>query len=91
VAGHAADVYDPRAVRASTGSLFARPVVRAPSHREVAAWVSAQRARAARSCWQAPTSTVRVDVFDADLTRPTLLLVGNETTGLTSAGATCAT
>ena len=26
-----------------------------------------------------------VDVFDADLTRPTLLLVGNETTGLTSA------
>ena len=33
VAGHAADVYDPRAVRASTGSLFARPVVRAPSHR----------------------------------------------------------
>jgi TrmH family RNA methyltransferase len=51
VAGHAADVYDPRAVRASTGSLFARPVVRAPSHREVAG--------AARSCWRAPTSTVR--------------------------------
>jgi TrmH family RNA methyltransferase len=25
------------------------------------------------------------DVFDADLTRPVLLLVGNETTGLTSA------
>ena len=57
VAGHAADVYDPRAVRASTGSLFARPVVRAPSHREVAAWVSAQRAGAARSCWPPPTST----------------------------------
>ena len=45
VTGHAADVYDPRAVRASTGSLFARPVVRAPSHREVAGWVTAQRAR----------------------------------------------
>jgi len=29
VTGHAADIYDPRAVRASTGSLFARPVVRA--------------------------------------------------------------
>jgi tRNA G18 (ribose-2'-O)-methylase SpoU len=31
VTGHAADVYDPKAVRASTGSLFAVPVVRAPS------------------------------------------------------------
>jgi TrmH family RNA methyltransferase len=29
VTGHAADVYDPKAVRASTGSLFAVPVVRA--------------------------------------------------------------
>ena len=28
VAGHAADVYDPRSVRASTGSLFCLPVVR---------------------------------------------------------------
>ena len=45
VAGHAADVYDPRTVRASTGSLFALPVVRCPSHREVASWVAAQRAR----------------------------------------------
>src|SRR6185437_2790316 len=49
VAGHAADVYDPRAVRASTDE-----------HGDV-------------------------DVFDADLTRPVLLLTGNETTGLTSA------
>jgi len=45
VTGHAADVYDPRSVRASTGSLFALPVVRCPSAREVAAWVTAQRAQ----------------------------------------------
>src|SRR5258708_28657473 len=32
VTGHAADVYDPRSVRASTGSLFSLPVVRVPSH-----------------------------------------------------------
>ena len=59
VAGHAADVYDPRAVRASTGSLFARPVVRVPSHREVAAWVTPSAPAAARSSWPAPTSTAR--------------------------------
>ena len=85
VAGHAADVYDPRAVRASTGSLFARPVVRAPSHREVAAWVSAQRARGCPIVLAGTDEHGDVDVFDADLTRPVLLLTGNETTGLTSA------
>jgi TrmH family RNA methyltransferase len=85
VAGHAADVYDPRVVRASTGSLFARPVVRVPSHREVAAWVSAQRARGCPIVLAGTDEHGATDVFDADLTRPVLLLVGNETTGLASA------
>ena len=35
VAGHAADPYDPKAVRASTGSLFALPTVRVPGLAEV--------------------------------------------------------
>ena len=85
VAGHAADVYDPRAVRASTGSLFARPVVRASSHREVAAWVSAQRGRGCPIVLAGADEHGDVDVFDADLTRPVLLLVGTEATGLSSA------
>jgi 23S rRNA (uridine2479-2'-O)-methyltransferase len=85
VAGHAADVYDPRAVRASTGSLFARPVVRAPSHREVAAWVSARRARGCPVVLVGTDEHGDVDVFDACLTRPVLLLVGTEATGLSSA------
>src|SRR5215469_9384119 len=38
VTGHAADPYDPKSVRASTGSLLAVPVVRAISHAEVTGW-----------------------------------------------------
>ena len=82
VTGHAADVYDPRSVRASTGSLFAVPVVRCASHREVAGWLAARRARG----W--PVVLAGADehggqaVFDADFTVPTLLVVGNEGTGL---------
>ena len=82
VTGHAADVYDPRSVRASTGSLFAVPVVRCASHREVAGWLAARRARG----W--PVVLAGADehggqaVFDADFTGPTLLVVGNEGTGL---------
>jgi TrmH family RNA methyltransferase len=82
VTGHAADVYDPRSVRASSGSLFAAPVVRCASHREVAGWLAARRARG----W--PVVLAGADehggqaVFDADFTGPTLLVVGNEGTGL---------
>lgn len=85
VTGHAADVYDPRAVRASTGSLFARPVVRCPSHREVMTWVEARRAAGCPVVLAAADEHGETDVFDADLTQPVLLLVGNEATGLTAA------
>ena len=85
VAGHAADVYDPRTVRASTGSLFALPVVRCPSYRDVAAWVAAQRAQGCPIVLAGTDEHGDLDVFDFDFTRPTLLLVGNEAAGLSSA------
>ncbi len=77
VTGHAADPYDPRAVRASTGSLFAIPVVRAPNHREVLDWTTARIV--------ATDEHGDTDLADADLTGPVVLLVGNETTGLSAA------
>ena len=47
--------------------------------------MSAQRARGCPIVLAGTDEHGEVDVFDADLTRPVLLLVGNETTGLTSA------
>jgi len=85
VTGHAADIYDPRAVRASTGSLFTLPVVRSPSHREVAAWVADQRARGCPVVLAGADEHGGRDVFDFDFTRPTLLVMGNEATGLSAA------
>jgi 23S rRNA (uridine2479-2'-O)-methyltransferase len=85
VAGHAADVYDPRCVRASTGSLFALPVVRVPGHREVTAWVAARRARGCPVVLAAADERGGRDLFDIDLTQPVLLLIGNEGTGLSAA------
>lgn len=82
VAGHAADPYDPRAVRASTGSLFALPVVRVPAPGAVLDWVAGQSVRP-RVVGTDETGTV--DVADHDLTGPTLLVVGNETTGMSAA------
>jgi len=77
VTGHAADPYDPRAVRASTGSLFAIPVVRVPSHREVVAWANGRIV--------GTDEHGSGDLADSDLTGPTVVLIGNETTGLSAA------
>jgi len=85
VTGHAADIYDPRCVRASTGSLFALPVVRAPGHREVTAWVAARRARGCPIVLAAADERGGRDVSGFDLTQPALLLIGNEGTGLSAA------
>jgi 23S rRNA (uridine2479-2'-O)-methyltransferase len=84
VTGHAADVYDPRSVRASTGSIFALPVVRSPSHREVTQWVAAQRALGSPVVLAGTDEHGDLDVFDFDFTQPTLLLVGTEAAGLSS-------
>jgi 23S rRNA (uridine2479-2'-O)-methyltransferase len=85
VTGHAADPYDPRSVRASTGSLFARPVIRLPSPRELTAWLAVQRARGYPITLVGADEGGDRDVFDAGLTSPTLLVMGNETAGLSAA------
>jgi TrmH family RNA methyltransferase len=85
VTGHAADPYDPKAVRASTGSLFALPVVRVPSHREVLDWAAGLRQQAV------PVEILGLDeraertVAGADLTEARIVVVGNETHGLSVA------
>lgn len=85
VSGHAADPYDPKSVRASTGSLLSVPVVRVSSHREVLAWVHAHRAEGLPLSVVGTDEDADDDIADLELTGPTLLVIGNETSGLSSA------
>jgi TrmH family RNA methyltransferase len=85
VTGHAADVYDPKSVRASTGSLFALPAVRVPSPRDVVPWLEEQRAQGQQIAVIGTDEDGEADLFDFDLSGPVLLLVGNETAGLSAA------
>lgn len=85
VTGHAVDPYDPRTVRASTGSLFAIPVVRAPAHDAVLDWVGARRRSGTPMRVVGTDETGSADVDAADLRGPTLVVVGNETRGMSRA------
>jgi TrmH family RNA methyltransferase len=79
IVGHGADPYDPKAVRASTGSLFAVPVVRVPAPGTVLDWLAEPVTVVGTD------ETGRLDVAGHDLTGPTLLVVGNETAGMSAA------
>ena len=85
VTGHGVDLYDPNTIRASVGSFFAVPCVTLPSHREVRAWVREVK----RSC---PDVTVvgtsargSSPVRDFRWSSEIVLVVGNETSGLSHA------
>lgn len=88
VSGHGADQYDPRCVRASTGSLFAVPVFRVPGTAEVLDFRDRHTERGV------PTRIVGTDengecaIFDDDLIDATILVVGNETSGMSAAWLT---
>lgn len=84
VGGHAADAYDPKSVRASTGSLFSLPVVRVSSAREVLSWVEQVRAEGVPLRLVATDEDGAVELAEQDLRGPTLVLTGNETTGLSN-------
>ncbi len=83
--GHATDAYDPRTVRASTGSVFRVPVVRSDSPGDVLDWVAAVRAAGTPLQLVGTDETGDRDVDATDLTGPVLVLTGNETSGLSRA------
>ncbi|MHA6764177.1 TrmH family RNA methyltransferase [Streptacidiphilus sp. PAMC 29251] len=85
VTGHAADVYDPKSVRASTGSLFALPAVRVPSQREVEQWLDREQAGGRTVTVVGTDEHGETELYGFDFTGgPVLLLIGNETAGLSA-------
>ena len=81
VSGHSADPFDPLAIRASMGSVFAVPVVQVGGPAEVADFV---RSRGGMSV--AGTDSAGAESIDqVDLTGPTVVLLGNEAQGLSYA------
>jgi len=83
--GHGVDAYAPATITASRGSLFAVPAVHCASPADVAEWIAA--ARAIYPSFQVIGSDEQgsVIVEACDLTRPTILVCGNETTGMSRA------
>jgi TrmH family RNA methyltransferase len=75
--GAAADPFDPAAVKASMGALFAVPVVRAADPAEFFAWAAGSAVTVVTTSAKARTS-----FWEAGYPRPLALLLGAEGAGL---------
>lgn len=84
VLGHAADPFDPRSVRASTGSFFAVPVVEVENAEALRAWADRVGVQLIATD---EDGSARVDAVPAP---PVAYLFGNENAGLSQALLTAA-
>lgn len=85
VSGHGVDLYDPATIRASVGSFFAVPSIALPSHREVGEWVSGLRQSYPGLTLVGTSARASSELRDFAWGTEVVLLVGNETTGLSHA------
>jgi TrmH family RNA methyltransferase len=82
ISGHAVDIYDPFVVRGSMGAVFALPVTTTASHTGVKEWVD--NAKTLGIEYQVIGSSGKASdlIYSVDLTKPTVLILGNETVGM---------
>ena len=76
--GHSADLYDPACVRATIGTIFTLPVISIDKIEEL----EALKDKFPGIVFVGTSAHGTVELRDVDFTRPTLLMLGNETVGL---------
>lgn len=82
ITGHGVDPYDPETVGASMGSFFALPLAQVNSAAEFDDWVTILRERHAGFQVVGTSAHGVADIDAIDLRLPTMLLIGNESDGL---------
>ncbi len=80
--GHGVDLYDPDVVVSTMGSFFALPVVRIPRHDALAALFEAIREKWGDLQVLGTTAHAQTALWQVDLKKPTVFMIGCETDGL---------
>ena len=83
--GHAVDLYDPDVVVSAMGSFFNMPVVRISDNKELFSYVERLKEQYPGFVTIGTTAHKQNPIYGADLTGPSMLMVGNETMGLNKA------
>jgi TrmH family RNA methyltransferase len=84
VIGHGIDWYDPKAIRASLGAVFHKPIVQIQSNEELDAWMKEQRQHNGMEII-GTDSTGSVSIAEYKLHKPVSIILGNEAKGMSVA------
>lgn len=80
--GHAVDLYDPETIASSVGAFFSLPTVRLPSYKEIEEWIQRIKGRYPNLQVVGTSAHGECYINRCNFKRPTVLLIGNETIGL---------
>jgi TrmH family RNA methyltransferase len=84
VIGHGVDIYDPKVIRSSVGSIFHSTIVSIRSMQEFQEWVSNQK-RTNNISIVGTDSAGEVSLLDRKLAKPIAIVLGNEAKGMSVA------
>ncbi len=82
ITGHAVDLYDPDVVSSTMGSFFCVPAIRIADNDTVFRLIEDLRAKYPGFQVVGTTAHNETQLFEVDFTKPTMLMIGNETEGL---------
>ena len=85
ITGHAVDLYEPDVVSSSMGSFFNVHTVRVEDNAYLDRYLEGLRARYPGLQFVGTTAHHETRLQDVDFTRPTVIMIGNETMGLNKA------
>ncbi|MDA2922348.1 rRNA methyltransferase [Patescibacteria group bacterium AH-259-L07] len=82
--GHSVDLYEPKTIQASLGTLFSIPIIRLGSHNDLIPWIKKVKSKIGN--FNIIGTTVKTDktIDKTNFETPLMLLIGNETYGLSS-------
>lgn len=82
--GHSVDLYDPKTVQASVGTIFSIPVIRLESHNDLLPWIEKIKSKLEDFTVIGTTAKTEKTIDTEDIKKPLMLLIGNETHGLST-------
>ena len=85
ITGHSVDLYDPEVIAATMGSFFSVPCVRISETKTIAEYISSMKDKYRGFTVIGSTAHDKIRIDSVDFTMPTLIMLGNETDGLSAA------
>lgn len=82
--GHAVDLYDPEVIVSSMGSFFKVPVIRVAENAEADRFILEMKARFPGFKTVGTSAHAQTGIDSVDMKTPVLLMIGNETEGLSN-------